>query len=281
MPRIIAIANQKGGVGKTTSAINLSACLAETGRRTLLVDLDPQGNASSGLGLPQDVNRPSAFDVFDNAPPISDIVLPTAVPNLSVIPANIDLVGVERGLAEDPDAPYYLRRFFDASGFYAPADEPMFHYVLIDCPPSLGILTANALVAAHTLLAPVQCEFFALEGLTKLHLTYNHVRSHHNPDLELEGILLTMVDPRTNLSTQVEQEIRGYYKDGVFQATIPRGVRLSEAPSFGQPITVYDPASKGAAAYRSLCQEVISNETKRLGPWNQRPHAGVAGEPSA
>ena len=276
MLRIVAIANQKGGVGKTTTAINLSACLAQAERRTLLVDLDPQGNASSGLGVAQDVDRPSSFDIFDSNPPLAALAVPTAVPNLSIIPGNLDLVGVERGLQDDADAPSYLRRFFQQAELYATDAPHPYDYVVVDCPPSLGILTANALVAAHTLLAPVQCEFFGLEGLTKLHLTYNHVKTHHNPDLQLEGILLTMVDKRTNLSNQVEQEIRGYYKDGVFQTTIPRAVRISEAPSFGQPITLYDPASRGAAAYRSLCQEVIANETKRLGPWNQRPHAGVA-----
>ena len=272
MARIIAIANQKGGVGKTTTAINLSACLADQHRRTLLLDLDPQGNATSGLGIRQDVGQPSSFDIFDAAPPLAELVRPTEVEGLSLVPGNIDLVGVESGLQSVDDAPYYLRRYLEAAGAYTSGID--FDYIVVDCPPSLGILTANALVAAHSILAPVQCEFFALEGLTKLHRTYNHVKTHHNPDLQLEGILLTMVDPRTNLSTQVEQEIRGFYKDGVFKTTIPRGVRLSEAPSFGLPITMYDPGSKGSIAYQYLCDEVIAHETNRSGPWDQRADPG-------
>jgi chromosome partitioning protein len=273
LPRIIAIVNQKGGVGKTTTAINLSACLADAGRKTLLIDLDPQGNATSGLGVVKGDQEYSSFDIFDSRPSLQTMILTTEIDNLHLIAANIDLVGVERGLKDDQEAPLHLRGYLEENGVYQNSNAFNHEYIIIDCPPSLGILTANALLAAKTILAPVQCEYFALEGLTELHRTYNHVRTHSNPELDLEGILLTMVDSRTNLSNQVEQEIRSYYKDDVFEVTIPRGVRISESPSFGMPIILYDPKGKGAQAYRSLCQEVLDHETKRTRTRDQRSDA--------
>lgn len=248
MRRIIAIVNQKGGVGKSTTAVNLGACLAEAGQHTLVVDLDPQANSTSGLGIPRDRQLGSVYDLLLDGEDLSGFVLSSAVPNLFVIPSTINLAGAEVELAAMVGRETRLR--------YALA-EADFPIVLIDCPPSLGLLTINALTAATEALIPIQCEYYALEGLTQLLHSIELVKRHLNAGLEISGVLLTMYDPRTNLSDQVADEVRRYFGDRVYATIIPRSVRLAEAPSHGKPITLYDPASRGAQAYQALAQEVI------------------------
>lgn len=248
MRRIIAIVNQKGGVGKSTTAVNLGACLAEAGQHTLVVDLDPQANSTSGLGIPRDRQLGSVYDLLLDGGDLSGFVLSSAVPNLFVIPSTINLAGAEVELAAMVGRETRLRHAL------AEADFPI---VLIDCPPSLGLLTINALTAATEALIPIQCEYYALEGLTQLLHSIELVKRHLNAGLEISGVLLTMYDPRTNLSDQVADEVRRYFGDRVYATVIPRSVRLAEAPSHGKPITLYDPASRGAQAYQALAQEVI------------------------
>jgi chromosome partitioning protein len=247
--RVVAIANQKGGVGKTTTAVNLSVYLA-LGVRVLLVDLDPQANATSSLGLdPRAVER-STYDVLIGQTPIGEVIIPSGRANLDLVPSNRALAGAQVELVELPEREYRLRRAIDEV-------HERFDVILIDCPPSLGILTLNALVAADLLLAPVQCEYLALEGVGQLMETIELVRATLNPRLELLGMLMTMYDPRTRLSSQVIDEVRRHFPERTFETVSPRSVRLSEAPSHGLPVLEYEPTSRGAGAYADLAQEVI------------------------
>ncbi len=251
MGRIVAVANQKGGVGKTTTAVNLGACLAELGKRVLIVDLDPQGHSTSGLGLDKGEVETTIYDVLIEDVPVQSALLPTAVEGLFLVPATVDLAGAEVELVSALARETKLRRALREQ-----ADS--FNLILIDCPPSLGLLTINALTAADSVLIPIQCEYFALEGLTQLMNSIRLVQQHLNPDLRLEGVVMTMFDGRTKLSAQVVAEVRKYFKDKVYKTVIPRNIRLSEAPSHGMPISTYDPTSKGAEAYAELAREVIS-----------------------
>ena len=256
LPRVLAIANQKGGVGKTTTAVNLGAALAEGGFRVLIVDLDPQGNATTGLGLnPRDVNG-SLYDVLLNDLPMEDCVEPTSVKNLFVAPATIDLAGAEIELVPQMSRELRLRRAIESV-------RDQYDLVLIDCPPSLGLLTLNGLAAADDIIVPIQCEYYALEGLGQLLRNVGLVQSNLNRALEVRGIVLTMYDGRTKLADQVEAEVREYFGPKVYRTVVPRTVRLSEAPSFGQPIIVFDSTSRGARAYRELAKEVSRGATRR------------------
>ena len=252
MGRVIAVANQKGGVGKTTTAVNLGAWLARLGKRVLLVDGDPQGNSTSGVGINKKELEASLYDALIEGKPIEAVVLPTCVEGLEIVPANIDLAGAEIELVPERARETKLKRAL------APV-LGRYDYILIDCPPSLGLLTINALVAAESVLIPIQCEYYALEGLSQLLDTINLVRANLNPGLRLEGVVLTMFDGRTNLSIQVADEVKRHFRDKVFRSVVPRNVRLSEAPSHGLPIFLYDARSKGSEAYEGLAQEVIAN----------------------
>ncbi len=248
--RIIAVINQKGGVGKSTTAINLAAALGERGKQVLLVDLDPQGNSSSGLGIEKTLVKNCIYDVLLNDVPIEEAIIPDIYPELDIVPATINLAGAEVELVSEMARENRLK---EAVG----AVRGKYDYVLIDCPPSLGLLTINALVAADKLLIPIQCEFYALEGVTKLLESMKRVKTRLNPTLDIFGVLLTMYDNRTTLSRQVVEEVQGYFGKLVFNTLIPRTVKLSEAPSFGMPITEYDPHGKGAVCYQELAKEVI------------------------
>lgn len=255
---IYAFVNQKGGVGKTTTAVNLGAALAEAGYRVLIVDLDPQGNASTGLGINARDLQLSVYDVLMNDAAVEDCVEPSSVRNLFVVPATIDLAGAEIELVPAFSRELKLRRaLHDARDDY--------DFVLIDCPPSLGLLTVNGLAAADDVLVPIQCEYYALEGLGQLLRNVALVRTNLNPTLDVRGIVLTMFDARTKLADQVEQEVRAHFGTKVYRTVVPRTVRLSEAPSFGQPIIVFDPMSRGAIAYRELAREVSRGATRRTG----------------
>jgi len=258
LPRILAIANQKGGVGKTTTSVNLGAALAEMGYRVLVVDLDPQGNATTGLGVNARELEGSVYDVIMNDAPVEDCVEPTSLKNLFVVPATIDLAGAEIELVPAFSRELKLRR-----ALHEMRDD--YDYMIIDCPPSLGLLTVNGLAAADDVVVPIQCEYYALEGLSQLIRNVSLVQKNLNPSLSVRGIVLTMYDARTKLADQVEQEVRNHFGRTVYQTVVPRTVRLSEAPSFGQPIILFDPTSRGAVAYRELAKEVSSGATRRTG----------------
>ena len=247
---IYTIANQKGGVAKTTTAVNLSTCLAEMDKKVLLVDIDPQGNASSGLGIDRYSIRQCIYDVLVNEIPISEVMLKTDIPGLEILPATIQLAGAEIELANSVSREIRLKNALKVF-------KEEYDYIFIDCPPSLGLLTLNALTAADGVIIPIQCEYYALEGLSQLMNTISLIQKHLNTQLEISGILLTMFDARTNLAIQVVDEVKEHFRDKVFRTIIPRNVRLSEAPSHGQPITRYDKKSKGAQVYIDLAREVI------------------------
>lgn len=250
MARVIAIANQKGGVGKTTTTVNLSACLAVKGQRVLTIDIDPQGNTTSGLGIDKSEVKASIYDVIINDLPLQETALPTKIETLHISPSNIHLAGAEVELVS------VISREMRLKSAIAEIKD-LYDYILIDCPPSLGLLTINALTAADTILVPIQCEYYALEGLSQLMNTVRIVQKHLNPALKVEGVVLTMFDARTNLSIQVVEEVKKYFGNQVYRTIIPRNVRLSEAPSFGLPIILYDERSKGAESYMELAAEVI------------------------
>ena len=252
-PKIIAVANQKGGVGKTTTTINLSAALAEAGHRVLVVDLDPQGNASTGLGIEQSDREFTTYELLLEDIDLKDVIQASAIEDLAIIPATVDLSSADLELVSNEKRSFLLHDALRQTQI----DKFEFDFILIDCPPSLNLLTVNAMIAAHTVLVPLQSEFFALEGLSQLMLTIREVRQSGNTDLRIEGVVLTMYDKRNNLSQQVEQDARDNLGDLVFKTVIPRNVRLSEAPSFAMPVLTYDSASKGAIAYRALAQELI------------------------
>jgi chromosome partitioning protein len=256
--RVLAIANQKGGVGKTTTAINLGTALAAVGERVLLIDADPQGNASTGLGVPRHMRRKTVYDVLMDEAPITDCAVKTALPGLDLLPSDPDLSGVELELGQAPRRSYRLRDALStlrASGAYT--------YVLIDCPPSLNLLTVNAMTAADAVFVPLQCEFFALEGLTQLMRTVEMVKGSLNPALEIQGVVLTMYDRRNSLSEQVAKDVRAHFGDKVYETVIPRNVRVSEAPSFGKPVLIYDLKCAGSQAYLKLAREVVGRERER------------------
>lgn len=257
-PRIIAIANQKGGVGKTTTAINLAAALAEIGQRVMVVDLDPQGNASTGFGVEKSDRVSTTYELLVEDAPLDEVVLKTEIDGLLIIPANVDLSSADIELISNEKRSFLLH-----DALRQPAiDTYELDYILIDCPPSLNLLTVNAMVAAHSVLVPLQSEFFALEGLSQLMLTVREVRQAANPDLRIEGVLLTMYDKRNNLSQQVEQDARDNLGELVFDTVIPRNVRVSEAPSFAMPVLSYDGRSQGAEAYRALATELAEKHSR-------------------
>ncbi|TDK30371.1 ParA family protein [Rhizobium deserti] len=255
--RIITIANQKGGVGKTTTAINLATALAAIGERVLIVDLDPQGNASTGLGIDRKDRKLSSYDLLMGYNDVQETAMETAVPNLFIVPSTMDLLGFEMEISQSSDRAFKLRRALgsDAAASYS--------YILVDCPPSFNLLTMNAMAAAHSVLVPLQCEFFALEGLGQLLETVDQVRRTVNPTLDIQGVVLTMFDARNNLAQQVVTDVRSYLGDKVYHTLIPRNVRVSEAPSHGKPAILYDLKCAGSQAYLQLASEVIQRERRR------------------
>jgi chromosome partitioning protein len=266
-PRVLVLANQKGGVGKTTTAINLGTALAAIGERVLIVDLDPQGNASTGLGIDRKSRRVSTYHVMAGQADLKSAIVETAVPRLAVAPSTLDLLGVELEIARERDRAHRLKHAIEGlarsaaaqAGAQAPEGEP-FTYVLIDCPPSLNLLTINALAAADSVLVPLQCEFFALEGLSQLLKTVEQVKQTLNPRLSIHGVVLTMFDPRNNLSGQVVADVRQFMGEKVYETMIPRNVRVSEAPSHGKPVLLYDLKCAGSQAYLRLASEIIQRE---------------------
>ena len=258
--RVLVLANQKGGVGKTTTAINLGTALAAVGEQVLLVDLDPQGNASTGLGVERKDRTLSTYHVLTGSHAIGEAARPTSVPNLSIAPSTMDLLGLDLEIASHKDRAFKLRNAL--AGLGKETDEPRFTYVLVDCPPSLNLLTINALAAADSVLVPLQCEFFALEGLSQLLATVDQVKQSLNLSLSIHGILLTMFDPRNNLAAQVVADVREIMGDKVYDTVIPRNVRVSEAPSHGKPVLLYDLKCAGSQAYLRLASEVIQRERR-------------------
>ena len=253
MSRIIAIANQKGGVGKTTTSINLSASLAEAGKKTLVIDLDPQGNATSGIGIDKNGVENTVYELIVGECTVKNCVIKSEIKNLSVIPSNVNLAGAEIELLDVDNKEYILKNAVD----YIRDD---YDFILIDCPPSLNILTLNAMTTADTVLVPIQCEFYALEGLSQLIHTINLVEERLNPNLTIEGVVFTMYDGRTNLSQQVVENVRDNFQTKIYETIIPRNIRLAEAPSHGMPINLYDPKSSGAESYRLLAKEIINRK---------------------
>lgn len=254
MSRIISVANQKGGVGKTTTSINLAACLAESGKKVLLIDIDPQGNSTRGLGINKKELDSTTYELLLKEASLEETRLDNVIDNLDLVPADVELAGAEVELINVDQSSFILQSLLKE-------EKNKYDFIIIDCPPSLSILTINALCASDTVLVPIQCEFFALEGLSQLMYTINLVRKRLNPHLEIEGIVFTMFDSRTNLSLQVVEEVKKeLIKTNIYQTIIPRNVRLGEAPSYGLPINLYDPKSKGAESYRLLAQEVIERE---------------------
>ncbi len=258
-PRIITLANQKGGVGKTTTAINLATALAAIGERVLIVDLDPQGNASTGLGVDRRAREVSSYDLMVGEATVGQAAMMTDVPRVALVPSTLDLLGVEQTISQQADRAFKLRNAFKAIGELAIEEQPI-SYVIIDCPPSLNLLTINALVAADAVLVPMQCEFFALEGLSQLLQTIEQIRTTLNPRLKIQGVVMTMFDKRNTLSEQVLQDVRGTMGSLVYDTVIPRNVRLSEAPSYGKPALLYDLKCAGSQAYLRLATEVIRRE---------------------
>ncbi|MER2604986.1 MAG: ParA family protein [Siculibacillus sp.] len=261
-PRVLALANQKGGVGKTTTAINLGTALAAIGEEVLIVDLDPQGNASTGLGIDRRARKRSTYDVLVGEASLDEVLIETAVPRLWVAPSTLDLLGVELEIAARQDRAYRLRKALAEHVVEADPDRPRFSYVLVDCPPSLNLLTINAMCASHSVLVPLQCEFFALEGLSQLLSTVEQVKGTLNPELSIHGIVLTMYDARNNLSGQVVADVREHMGAAVYDTIIPRNVRISEAPSHGKPALLYDLKSSGSQAYLRLASEIIQRERR-------------------
>lgn len=253
MGKIIAVANQKGGVGKTTTAVNLAASLAVEEKKVLLIDADPQGNATSGSGIPRKQSRKTLYNVLVSDEPIRNVILPSELPLLNVLPADRNLVGAEVDLIESDAREFKLKKILDEI-------KSEYDYFIIDCPPSLGLMTVNALTAADSLLVPIQCEYYALEGVTELFDTLARLRRGLNPKLTIEGLLLTMYDERTNLSEAVAKDLRDFYGSQVLKTVIPRNVRLAEAPSHGKPIILYDIRSRGAESYIQLAKEILSHE---------------------
>lgn len=255
MGRIIAVANQKGGVGKTTTSINLAACLAEKGKKVLAVDMDPQGNLTSGLGVDKDSVEKSIYELIIGEVDIKEVINKEVLENLDIIPTSIDLSAAEIELIGVDDKEYILRNAIDQV-------KDQYDFVIIDCPPSLSMLTINAMTTADSIIVPIQCEYYALEGLSQLIHTIDLVKDRLNNDLEIEGVVFTMYDARTNLSLQVVENVKENLQQNIYKTIIPRNVRLAEAPSYGQPITLYDPRSTGAEAYRLLAEEVINREVE-------------------
>ena len=258
MGRIIAVANQKGGVGKTTTAVNLASALGRAGKKVLVVDVDPQGNATSGLGVNKRQTAFSTYNLLIADANIEDVLVRTSYQNLDLLPSNMSLAGVEIELVEMEERAYRLRQAI------APVKD-QYDFIFIDCPPSLGLITLNALAAAQGLLVPIQCEYYALEGLSQLVSTVRQVKRMYNPDIDFEGVLLTMFDNRLNLTVQVVSEVKRHFSDKVYKTVIPRNVRLSEAPSYGQPIQYYEQGSKGAQAYDDLAKEFLKRQKKMGG----------------
>lgn len=261
-PRILAIANQKGGVGKTTTAINLSTALAAIGERVLVIDLDSQGNASTGLGIDVQTRINTSYNVLVGEVRLLEAALPTAIPGLRIVPANADLVGLEAELISESDRPFRLKNAVAEmlASFPSLPEDERYSYVLIDCPPSLSVLTLNAMAAAHAVLVPVQCEFFALEGISQFKATIDQIRATLNPVLEIQGVVLTMHDARTSLSKEVVENVRGFFGSKVYDTLIPRNTRVAEAPSHGKPLILYDYDCAGSQAYIRLASEIIERE---------------------
>jgi chromosome partitioning protein len=262
-PRVIAVANQKGGVGKTTTAINLGTALAAIKQKVAIIDLDPQGNASTGLGVPPAKRTLTSYDVLVGGDSLKSAMVPTVVPGLSIVPSDELLSGAELELADDQRRSYRLKRAIDQSMQALGTDAAGLDYILIDCPPSLNVLTVNSLTAADAILVPLQCEFFALEGLSQLLKTIDRVRGHLNSRLDIQGVVLTMYDSRNNLSAEVAADVREHFGDKVYKTVIPRNVRVSEAPSVGKPVLLYDLQCSGSQAYISLAKEIVQQERKR------------------
>ena len=258
MAKIIAVANQKGGVGKTTTVVNLCSCLAERGLRVLLLDVDPQGNATSGCGITKKALESSSYDLIIGQKQLKDVIIKTRYKNLSIVPSTMDLAGAELELAEMPQRAQRLKQALNKEGLSS------YDIIMIDCPPSLGLITINALTAADSVLIPIQCEFYALEGLSQLMNSIRQVKRIYNNALEIEGVLVTMFDGRLNLTTQVLAEVKKYFPDKTFKTVIPRNVRISEAPSYGKPINYYDRGARGSVAYYELADEIIKNNRRGL-----------------
>ena len=262
MGKIIAFANQKGGVGKTTTCVNLSGYLATMGKKVLLVDLDPQGNATSGLGITKDMNVKSVYNVISGENYVEEVIVKTGVNGLDLLPSEISLAGAEIELVSMDNRERVLKGIMNRL-------KPSYDYICIDCPPSLGLLTVNALTACDSVIIPIQCHFYALEGLSQLMNTIKLVKKHLNPDIDVEGVVLTMKDNRSNLVNEVSEEIRKFFGKKVFSTVIPNNIRLAEAPSYGQPICQYDPKSKGGMAYRDLALELLERNEQKQGDWQK------------